>query len=126
VDAQTCGLLADLTDMLRGRPGPAAARALQHATRRAWRAGVLGDQVRVTKDKTKVTVTSESEMSKRCARAAGLSATWKMRALLHLVRGAVIALPLLRPLRRPSGCVVTARRSCQRRGCGAPRLLSSV
>ncbi|KAK9839791.1 hypothetical protein WJX81_002043 [Elliptochloris bilobata] len=27
--------------------------------------GVLGDQVKVTKDKTKVTVTSESEMSKR-------------------------------------------------------------
>lgn len=32
------------------------------------RTGVLGDQVKVTKDKTKVTITSESEMSKRCAR----------------------------------------------------------
>ena len=30
-------------------------------------AGVLGEQVKVTKDKTRVTVTSEADMSKRCA-----------------------------------------------------------
>ncbi len=35
---------------------------------------MLGDQVKVTKDKTKVTVTSESEMSKRCAR--GVLPAW--------------------------------------------------
>ena len=39
-----------------------------HSNNYFLRTGVLGDQVKVTKDKTKVTVTSESEMSKRCAR----------------------------------------------------------
>ena len=31
----------------------------------SWAAGVLGDNVTVSKDKTKVTVTSEIHMSKR-------------------------------------------------------------
>jgi len=91
------------------------------------RAGVLGDQVKVTKDKTKVTVTSESEMSKRCARAAELSAAWEVLDVCFS-SGA-----------RRRGCVccsyglaasASAERvcgqsdACRRRGRGAPRLLS--
>jgi len=89
--------------LLLGRPNSEAFEPC--STRRAapGRAGVLGDQVRVTKDKTKVTVTSESEMSKRCARAAGLSPAWEaLGALPPPSAGAVgasAALSALRPLR---------------------------